>query len=128
MAASAELGDELRRLQAENLRLIELLEAHGIEWREQAPRSSVSVAPPRSPVRLSAQERVELFARLFRGRTDVFPVRWESRRLSRGCFQPRAQGRLKDAVPPRQPAFHCRVLQSITWRRDAGAPCTSRRP
>lgn len=66
--------DELACLRAENARLIALLEAHGIVWQTPAP-------VPKSPATLSltTDEKVALFGRLFRGRTDVYPVRWESK-------------------------------------------------
>ena len=81
-------SEELRALRAENARLVALLDAHGIGWRtpaeaapagdEQALRSlepSRAVEPPQA--RLSTADKVALFARLFRGRTDVVPIRWE---------------------------------------------------
>ena len=76
--------DELRALRAENGRLIALLESHGIEWRaQQRPASS-----PVEPARLSAEEKVSLFRRLFRGRTDVYPVRWESKTTGQSGYTP----------------------------------------
>lgn len=68
-------SDELRRLRAENARLRALLNAHDI------------ADPPRSPApidrenarQLTPSEKVALFRRLFRGRTDVYPVRWENK-------------------------------------------------
>lgn len=54
--------DELARLRAENARLVELLEAEQL------------VGAP-----LSTDEKVALFRRLFRGRSDVYPVRWENK-------------------------------------------------
>ncbi len=70
-----DLIDELTRLRAENARLGGLLEAHGIAWREPLPTDLRAVSP--SP--LSTSEKVALFGRLFRGRTDVYPVRWEGK-------------------------------------------------
>jgi len=76
--------DELRALRAENGRLIALLESHGIEWRaQQRPASS-----PVEPARLSAEEKVSLFRRLFRGRTDAYPVRWESKTTGQSGYAP----------------------------------------
>lgn len=76
--------DELRALRAENGRLIALLESHGIEWRaQQRPASS-----PVEPARLSAEEKVSLFRRLFRGRTDAYPVRWESKNTGQSGYAP----------------------------------------
>jgi len=44
-----------------------LLEANGIEWREPAPLVSTAAQPSK----MSTDEKVALFRRLFRGRTDV---------------------------------------------------------
>jgi hypothetical protein len=63
-------SDELTTLRAEHDRLIALLESHDIEWRAQQQPSP----PPIEPSRLSTHETVVIFRRLFRGRTDVFPV------------------------------------------------------
>jgi superfamily II DNA or RNA helicase len=77
-------SDELTTLRAENTRLIALLESHGIEWRPQ----SKPAAPPDEPSRLSTEEKVALFRRLFRGRTDVYPVRWESKTSGKSGYAP----------------------------------------
>lgn len=77
-------SDELSALRAENSRLIALLESHGIEWRaRQQP-----TPPPVESSRLSTDEKVALFRRLFRGRTDVFPVRWESKTTGKSGYAP----------------------------------------
>ncbi len=70
------------RLREENARLIKLLQANGIEWQlhQLAESSSIqSAKPPFEETRLTAAEKVALFRRLFRGRDDVYPVRWESK-------------------------------------------------
>lgn len=77
-------NDELAALQAENARLIGLLEAHGIEWRALLRPSPV--AP--EPMRLSTDEKVALFRRLFSGRTDVYPIRWESKTTGKSGYAP----------------------------------------
>jgi superfamily II DNA or RNA helicase len=64
--------EELARLRAENARLASLLDTHGIAWQPH-------VHAPANATPLSTQEKVALFRRLFRGRTDVYPVRWESK-------------------------------------------------
>jgi len=69
--------DGLAGLQAENARLIALLEAHSIEWRK-----ACEPTPPiqgLEPSRFSTQEKVALFRSLFRGRKDAYPIRWESK-------------------------------------------------
>jgi superfamily II DNA or RNA helicase len=75
--------DLLSKLQAENARLIALLESHGIEWRPSG------VFPPSpEPSKLSTDDKVALFRRLFRGRTDVYPVRWESKTTGKSGYAP----------------------------------------
>lgn len=63
-------------LRAENARLRALLAAHGIKA-ESTPPSLEGVS--QTAVQLSTQEKVALFRRLFRGRSDIFPLRWEGR-------------------------------------------------
>ena len=73
-------------LQAQNARLIALLDAHSVEWRSRETIAEL----PASPVatRLSPDEKVALFRSLFRGRTDVYPVRWESKTTSKSGYAP----------------------------------------
>jgi len=69
-----ETDRELARLRAENARLVGLLVAHGVEWR----LSSATVGEAVADANLSTAQKVALFRRLFRGRFDVYPVRWEN--------------------------------------------------
>lgn len=78
--------DELAALQAENARLIAMLESHGIDWRLLP--SAAPVVPELEPSRLSTAEKVALFRRLFRGRTDVYPIRWESKTTGKSGYAP----------------------------------------
>jgi superfamily II DNA or RNA helicase len=83
-------------LQAENARLVALLESHGIAWRQlpssaSQPTLTAQVPPPSfEPPRasLSTADKVALFRRLFRGRTDVHPVRWESKTSGKSGYAP----------------------------------------
>lgn len=79
--------DPTAEFKAENDRLIALLEANGIQWRMQQPERSSPVATPES-TRLSTDEKVALFRRLFRGRTDVYPIRWESKTTTKFGYSP----------------------------------------
>src|SRR5690606_31154968 len=70
-------------LQEEIDRLKLLLKIHGISWEnrhiEKAESSSVdSRISKKADLNLSPTEKIALFQRLFRGRTDVYPGRWES--------------------------------------------------
>jgi len=78
--------DELQALRTENARLISLLETHGIEWRPSPPPAKP--ATESELARLSTDEKVALFRRLFRGRTDVYPVRWESKTTGKSGYSP----------------------------------------
>lgn len=69
----------LAKLEAENARLIALLEAHGISWHlpvEPVKIQAVQIEPSQQ---LNTDGKVALFRKLFRGRTDVYPSRWESK-------------------------------------------------
>lgn len=74
---SDELTQELERLRDENVRLAALLDAHDIAWRVSKPATALVAATTATPLTTAA--KVALFRRLFRGRTDVYPVRWETK-------------------------------------------------
>jgi superfamily II DNA or RNA helicase len=79
----------LLNLQAENQRLIALLEAHHIEWRiRPIPAVIAPPAPEPAQSNLNPDEKVAVFRRLFRGRTDVYPVRWESQKTGKSGYVP----------------------------------------
>ncbi len=80
------LQSRLEALQTENAWLIALLDSHGIEWRgclEPQPQVQVPVSSG-----FSTTQKVALFRRLFRGRTDVYPVRWESKTTAKSGYSP----------------------------------------
>ncbi|GMV01229.1 MAG: hypothetical protein AMXMBFR52_08850 [Burkholderiales bacterium] len=98
----------LAALQAENERLIALLEASGIEWQ----RAAEPATPPSKPEssRLSAEAKVALFRRRFRGRTDVYPVRWESKTTGKPGYAPACANEWRAGVceKPRIKCADCR--------------------
>jgi hypothetical protein len=78
--------DRLAALQAENERLAALLDSHGITWRQLAvPRAAAGEA---KSTPFSTDEKVALFRRLFRGRVDIYPVRWESKTSGKSGYAP----------------------------------------
>ncbi len=79
------MNDENASLRAENARLIALLEAHGIAWK---PPPAPAMPKPAEAPTLSPQEKVALFRKLFRGRTDVYPVRWEGKTSGKAGYSP----------------------------------------
>ena len=89
-------NNEVATLKAENARLIARLEQHGIEWRQP---DTASTAPRRlESSRLSTAEKVALFRRLFRGRTDVYPIRWESKTTGKSGYTPACANEWRDGV------------------------------
>ncbi|MDO8768686.1 MAG: DEAD/DEAH box helicase family protein [Burkholderiaceae bacterium] len=79
-------AERLAALRAENARLVALLDAHGVEWR--VPEPPVRGALDAGPSRLKTDEKVALFRSLFRGRTDVYPIRWESKATGKSGYAP----------------------------------------
>jgi len=79
--------DSLAALRAENARLIALLELHEIEWR-LPPIEQPALIASSEPSRLTTDEKVALFRRLFQGRTDVYPIRWESKTTGKSGYAP----------------------------------------
>lgn len=107
------MDDELARLRAENARLVGLLEASGMEWRLPEP-----VTTPVNAAPLTTDEKVALFRRLFRGRTDVYPVRWESKTTGKSGYSPLCANEWRTGVceKPRIKCADCgnRLLVPLT--------------
>jgi len=83
--------DQLAALQTENARLIALLNVRGIEWRltpQPIPPEPAPPAPEPESSRFSTAEKMSIFRRLFRGRTDVYPIRWESKTTGKSGYAP----------------------------------------
>ncbi len=71
---------EMQRLREENVRLRCLLQEHGIQIPAAESTTGILVttnARAHIPV-LKAEQRIALFRNLFRGRDDVYAVRWEN--------------------------------------------------
>ncbi|VFS24878.1 TOTE conflict system archaeo-eukaryotic primase domain-containing protein [Klebsiella pneumoniae] len=115
-------SDELSALRAENARLISLLDAHGIEWRlkRQAPVQKLST--------LSTDDKVALFRRLFRGRDDVWALRWESKNSGKSGYSPACANEWQPGIcgKPRIKCSDCShrqlipVSDSVIYRHLAG--------
>ena len=82
---SAEL-DELKSLREENAHLKVLLTTHGIAWeiKSESVRQPPASESGSAGTEFSTTEKLVLFRRLFRGRSDVYPARWESAKGSSG--------------------------------------------
>jgi superfamily II DNA or RNA helicase len=112
ISAMANEVESKAQLQAENARLIALLDSHGIEWRlppEPPP------TPEPEPSKLSTAEKIVLFRRLFRGRTDVYPLRWESKTSGKIGYSPACANEWRAGVceKPRIKCSECGNRQFI---------------
>ena len=108
-------------LKKENERLVALLEEHNIDWR--VPKhdaldgkkdidfpSGPSRSAVAAPVCFSTEQKVRLFRRLFLGRTDVFPMRWESKKGDRSGYAPACANEWKAGVCEK-PRIKCGACQ-----------------
>lgn len=106
--------DQVSALQAENARLVALLQANGIEWRTPPIKRAATA----EKTRLSTDEKIALFRRLFQGRTDVFPVRWESKTSGKSGYAPSCANEWRAGVceKPRIKCSECsnRVLTALS--------------
>ena len=107
--------DALAMLRAENARLTALLDAHGIAWRLPPQAQTPAVA---EISRLTTDEKVALFRTLFRGRMDVYPIRWEGKTRGKSGYAPACANEWRAGVceKPRIKCGDCahRVLQPLT--------------
>ena len=87
----ASLDIEVEQLREENARLVRLLRKHGIDPNiieksiDLEPTTSIpketqqtKAAQAHQTNTLSPHQKISLFRSLFRGRTDVYPIRWEN--------------------------------------------------
>jgi superfamily II DNA or RNA helicase len=100
-------------LRVENARLVALLDQHGIEWRIASAQAETEAATEQS--RLSTMQKVALFRRLFRGRPDTYPVRWESKTSGKSGYAPACANEWRAGVceKPRIKCSDCGYRQLI---------------
>ncbi len=98
-------------LQVENTRLIALLEAHGIAW--QDPKTPEVKEQIETLATFTVNEKIALFRQLFKGRADVYPVRWESKTTGKSGYQPACANEWRPGIchKPRIKCSDCTVRQ-----------------
>ena len=107
---------EMYHLREEVLRLKALLASHGIEWEDRPAKEPESLP---DGAELSTTDKVALFRKLFRGRDDVYPLRWESAKGTTG-YSPACGNEWKPGIC-RKPTVKCgectqRMLLPVTDR------------
>ena len=106
MPFSDPIQAEIEYLKAENARLVSLLNAHGIPWISNTTPQNKIAASVHSSTDLSTDEKVLLFRSLFRGRSDVYPIRWESSTTGKSGYSPACANEWKRGVCPK-PQVKC---------------------
>ncbi len=101
-------------LQQENARLKSLLTEHNIPWEEKKPTPEPAPAIEEPAPQYSPDEKIALFRRLFRGRTDIYPVRWESSKGGSG-YSPACKNEWRPGVcgKPRVKCGVCKQRQFL---------------
>jgi len=91
--------DELHRLRKENARLKKLLARHGVSWEEipATETQSPSAECPSAKTPRRSADKIALFRKLFRGRDDIYPQRWESAKGKSG-YTPKCDNEWKHGV------------------------------
>jgi hypothetical protein len=78
--------EQIARLDAERAAAQQRLEALEREMVTPSPSPSPGSDTPTSPT--TTKDKLALFRRLFRGRTDVYPQRWHNRKSGRKGYSP----------------------------------------
>jgi hypothetical protein len=92
-------AEPLEELPSENLRLIALLEANGIQWRRLETDAKEQISTERDVSVLGTDDKIALFRRLFRGRSDVYPIRWESKSTGKSGYAPACANEWRAGCP-----------------------------
>ena len=97
----------VRQLQAENARLLRLLELSPREARPPGPAQLGWTHAPSGPVHAGSEpgEKVRFFAALFGARSDVYATRWENTVTGKAGWLPAVRGRWSKGTRHRDRAY-----------------------
>ena len=101
------MAAELRRLRAENARLLRLLELTPRQAAPPGPAQAGFFEAPPGAVHANSrpEEKVAFFGALFAARTDVYAVRYDNRRTGRTGWVPAMRGGFRKGVPHAERAY-----------------------
>lgn len=111
--------EELQQLREENTHLKSLLTHHGIAWEEPSATGPTPIPQELvpTPIQFTTADKIALFRRVFRGRLDVYPQRWESAKGTSG-YSPTCGNEWKPGIchKPRVKCGDCsqRLLLPVT--------------
>jgi hypothetical protein len=96
------LRSRIAELEADNAHLRGMLKISKQEGKRPgaAPTVMFDAAPGTVTAESPAGEKVAFYANLFRARSDVYAVRWDSDRTGRGGWMPAVQGGFRKGVRP----------------------------
>ena len=84
-----------------------------------APTVMFDAAPGTVTAQSGAKEKVAFYANLFRARSDVYAVRWDSDRTGRGGWMPAVQGGFRKGVSPADRRY-LRLTEEVVTRHLSG--------
>lgn len=90
MEEAARLRARLRALDAERAAVVAALDVLAARQAAEARKGAAVSLFPHAPVTAASPtgDKIALFRRLFAGREDVFPLRWDNRKTGRGGYAP----------------------------------------
>ena len=96
------MRSRIAELEADNAHLRGMLKISAQESTRPGPAPTVmfDAAPGTVTAASPAREKVAFYASLFRARSDVYAVRWDSDRTGRGGWMPAVQGGFRKGVRP----------------------------
>lgn len=97
----AQLRRELDRLRAENARLSRLLNLRGQDTTPASEQLAAPTPPAMVTMASSVEDKLALYADLFRARTDVYALYWENLRAGTNGWMPAVAGRWRKGMDRR---------------------------
>jgi superfamily II DNA or RNA helicase len=100
-ALPVSVSEELRRLRAENARLLRVLNLTAGQAAPPGPAQTGFFEAPPGPVHAGStpQEKVAFFGALFAARTDVYAIRYDNRRTGKSGWVPATRGGFRKGIP-----------------------------
>ncbi|MEA3508602.1 MAG: DEAD/DEAH box helicase, partial [Synergistota bacterium] len=91
------MSKEIEFLKRENKRLKAILSSHGIDFTDATPPERTKDKPRVKCRDIPGQTQIDIFRNLFKGRPDVFAIRWESAKGKSG-YSPACRNEWKPGI------------------------------
>ena len=115
------MRSRIAELEADNAYLRGMLKLSQQEGQRPgaAPTAIFDISPGTVTAQSGAQEKVAFYAAIFRARTDVYAVRWDSDRTGRGGWMPAVKGGFRKGVRPAD-RLHLPLTEEVITRHLSG--------